>query len=319
MTQQALLARPATRAPRVRCAGVAAALAAAAAAAAAAAPAPSEAQKPLTTAAVLAASAPGDWRPLDPQNTLYLELNTGRVVIELAPQFAPHHVANVTALARGSYYDGLAIVRAQDNYVVQWADPTGKKPVGSAQRTLGAEFERPLRGLTITKLPDPDTYAGETGFVDGFPVAADPALGRAWLVHCYGMVGAGRDNDVDSGGGTELYAVIGQAPRHLDRNVTLLGRVVSGMELLAVMPRGSGALGRYEHPEQFVPVRSMHLAADVPAAQRTELEVLRTDTPTFLTYVEARRNRHEQWFKVPAGRVDVCNVPIPARPRSSAR
>jgi peptidylprolyl isomerase len=283
-----------------------------------AAPAASQpVKKPLSTAEVLAASSAADWRPLDPQNTLYMELSGGRVVIELTPQFAPHHVANVVALAHGKYFDGLAIVRAQDNYVVQWGDAAGHKPVGAARRTVGAEFERPLRGVSVTKLPDPDTYAPEVGFVDGLPVAADPVLGRAWLVHCYGMVGAGRDNDVDSGGGTELYVVIGQAPRHLDRNVTLLGRVVSGMELLSVMPRGSGALGRYERPEQHVPIRSIRVAADVPPAQRTELEVLRTDTPAFLAYVEARRSRREEWFKVPAGRVDVCNVPLPVRPRDN--
>ena len=273
-------------------------------------------KKPLTTAEVLAASGAADWRVLDPLNTLYVELPAGRVIIELAPQFAPHHVANVMALARGHYFDGLAIMRAQDNYVVQWGDADGKKPIGEAQRTLAAEFERPLRGLTVVKLADPDSYAPLVGFIDGFPLAADPASGRAWLVHCYGMVGAGRDNDVDSGGGTELYVVIGQAPRHLDRNVTLLGRVVQGMELLSVMPRGSGALGFYEHAEQRVPIRSLRVAGDVPVAQRTELEVLRTDTPTFLAYVAARRNRLEEWFKVPAGRIDVCNIPIPARLRA---
>ena len=283
----------------------------------AATPAGEAPPKPLTGAQVLAASTAADWRALDPSKTLYLELPAGRVVIELAPQFAPHHVANVQALARGHYFDGLWIMRAQDNYVVQWGDPDGKKPVGAAHRTVGAEFERPLRGLSITKFADPDTYAPEVGFVDTFPVAADAAIGRAWLVHCYGMVGAGRDNDVDSGGGTELYVVIGQAPRHLDRNVTLLGRVVSGMELLSVMPRGSGALGFYEHAEQRTPIKSLRLAADVPAAQRTELEVLRTDTPTFLAYAEARRSRHEEWFKVPAARLDVCNLPIPARPRGN--
>lgn len=296
---------------------VAAFLVSAAALGAAGSPAATPAKKPLTTAEVLAASAPSDWRALDPVDTLYMELPAGRVVIELAPQLAPHHVANVIALARGHYFDGLAIMRAQDNYVVQWGDADGKKPVGEAQRTLAAEFERPLRGLALTRLADPDTYAPQVGFLDGFPVAADPALGRAWPVHCYGMVGAGRDNDVDSGGGTELYVVIGQAPRHLDRNVTLLGRVVSGMELLSVMPRGSGSLGFYEHAEQRVPIRSLRVAADVPAAQRTELEVLRTDTPTFTAYVAARRNRLEEWFKVPAGRVDVCNVPVPARVRSA--
>jgi peptidylprolyl isomerase len=317
LTRQA--SRPRLAASRTRMVAVIAAAAAtmfAAAATPAAAPASEPFKKPLTTAEILASSAPSDWRPLDPQQTLYLELSTGRVVIELTPQFAPHNVANVEALARGGYYDGLAIFRVQDNYVVEWGDAEGRKPVGLAQRTVGAEFERPLRGVSIVRLPDPDTYAPEVGFVDGFPVAADPVLGRAWLVHCYGMVGAGRDNDVDSGGGTELYVVTGQAPRHLDRNVTLLGRVISGMERLSDLPRGTGQLGQYEHPEQRIPVRSVRLEVDVPAAQRTELEVLRTDTPTFLAYVEARRSRHEEWFKVPAGHVDVCNVPIPARPRA---
>ena len=289
-------------------------LAAALPAAAAPTVPPEPVSKPLTTAQVLAASSASDWRPLDPQNTLYLELPPGRVVIEMAPVFAPNHVANVAALAREGYFDGLAFMRSQENYVVQWGDAAGKKPLQKAQRTLPAEFERPLRGLTLSRLTDPDTYAPVAGFLDGFPVAADPQTGRAWLVHCYGMVGAGRDNDVDSGGGTELYVIIGQAPRHLDRNVTLLGRVVRGMELLSVMPRGHGDLGFYEHPSERTPIRSLRLAADVPEGERTPLEVLRTDTATFAAYVEARRDRHEPWFKVPAGRVDVCNVPIPVRP-----
>jgi cyclophilin family peptidyl-prolyl cis-trans isomerase len=275
-------------------------------------------KKPMTTTEVLAASTPADWRPIDPQNTVYMELPAGRVVIELAPQFAPRYVANVEALAREGYFNGLWIERAQDNYVAQWGDPEGKKPVGNAQRTVAAEFERSSRGLPFMPLAEPDTYAPEVGFSDGFPVGLDPKLGRAWLIHCYGMVGAGRDNDVDSGGGTELYAVIGQAPRHLDRNVTLLGKVVQGMDLLSSLPRGTGALGFYEKPEQRVRIQAFKIASDVPEAQRTALEELRTDTQTFTDYIEARRNRHEEWFKVPAGHVDVCNVPIPVRPRMTA-
>ena len=275
-----------------------------------------QAPKPLTSAEVLAASTPGDWRPLDPHNTLYVELASGRVIIELAPQFAPLHVANIEALAREHYFDSLAVMRSQDNYVVQWGDPDGKRPIRTAHKTLSAEFERASRGLAFTALLDPDTYAPQTGFVDGFPAGQDLKLGRAWMVHCYGMVGAGRDNDVDSGGGTELYVVIGQAPRHLDRNVTLVGRVVQGMELLSTLPRGSGEMGFYERPEQRIPIKSVRVAADVPEAQRTQLEELRTDTQTFTSFVEARRNRHEEWFKVPAGRIDVCNVPLIVRPRS---
>src|SRR5215813_3994209 len=111
--------------------------------------------KPLLMSDIVAAASPQDWRPLDPDNTLYLDLPAGRVIIELAPVFAPNHVANVTALAREGYFDGLAFMRSQENYVVQWGDAGGKKPLQKAQRTLAAEFERPLRGVTLARITDP--------------------------------------------------------------------------------------------------------------------------------------------------------------------
>ena len=276
-------------------------------------------KKPPTMAEVLGASRSADWRSLDPEETLYVELPSGRVVIELATDFAPKHVANVKALVREQYYDGLGIVRAQDNYVVQLADPDADKPesarkIQHAKRTLPPEFERPIdRKLPFTRLPDGDVYAKEVGFCTGFPVARDPKDGKMWLVHCYGMVGAGRDAPADSGGGTELYVVIGHAPRHLDRNVTLLGRVVQGMELLSPLQRGTGALGFYEKAEQRTAIKTMRIAADVPLAERTPIEILRTDTPTFQALIESRRNRREDWFHFQAGRIEICNVPIPVR------
>jgi peptidylprolyl isomerase len=272
-----------------------------------------------TMAEVLAASQSSDWRKLDPSNTLYLELPAGRVVIELAPDFAPRHVDNVKALAHEHYFDGLAVVRCQDNYVVQWADPNAekpdlKKPIQHAHASLAPEFERQFDPkLPFTRLPDGDVYAPEVGFSGSFPVARDPKAKKMWLVHCYGMVGAGRDVKPDTGGGTELYVVIGQAPRHLDRNVTLLGRVIQGMELLSALPRGTGAMGFYEKAEQRVPIKAVRLAADVPAAERSNLEIMRTDTPRFQELIESRRNRREDWFVLPAGHIELCNVPIPVR------
>jgi peptidylprolyl isomerase len=267
-----------------------------------------------TMADVLAASKPSDWRPLDPENTLYMDLPTGRVVIELQPEFAPKHVANLRALARAGYFDGLAITRSQENYVVQWGQADADKPMGEAKKSLPPEFTRPAAGLEFTVLPDPDTYAPQTGFVNGFPAARDSAQGSAWLVHCYGMVGAGRDNDVNSGSGAELYVVNGHAPRNLDKNITLVGRVVQGMDVLSTMPRGSGPMGFYEKAEERTPITRIRLAADMPAAERVDLEVLRTDTQTFADLVESRRNRQDEWYKVPAGRIDVCSVPLPVRP-----
>ena len=134
-----------------------------------------------------------------------------------------------------------------------------------------------------------------------------------WLTHCYGMVGVGRDVALDSGNGGELYVVIGHAPRHLDLNVTLVGRVVQGIEVLSTLPRGTGPLGFYEDPEQFVEIESMRLGSDIPEAEWQDLEILRTDTPTFEALIESRRNRHESWFASPTGRIGLCNVPLPVR------
>ena len=268
---------------------------------------------------VLAASKPSDWRTLDPDNTLYMDLPAGRVIIELAPEFAPKNVENIRALVRGRYFDGLAINRVQDNFVVQWGDPDGKKPLGDARKTVVAEFTRPAAGLKFVALPDPDTYAPQTGFVAGFPAARDTANGTAWLVHCYGVMGAGRDNEADSGGGKELYVVSGHAPRQLDRNISVVGRVVHGMPLLAALPRGPAPMGFYEKPEQRSPITRIRLASDVPVEERTPLEVLRTDTQTFTDLIESRRNRTDEWYKVPAGRIDICNVPLPARAAQAPR
>jgi peptidylprolyl isomerase len=269
-----------------------------------------------TMAEVLAAAVPADWRPLDPENTLYVELEAGRIVIELAPRFAPQHAANIRQLARQGYYDGLAIIRSQDNFVVQWGDPDGTRALGKARATLPAEFTTAIDpGLPFTPLPDRDGYAAEVGFSDGFPAARDPRTGQAWLAHCYAMVGAGRGNDVESGSGAELYVVTGHAPRQLDRNIALVGRVVAGMERLSALPRGRGPLGFYEDPSQHVPIRSVRVAADVPESERTGLEVLRTDTATFAALVESRRNRRDDWYREPAGHIDLCNVPIVVRAR----
>ena len=267
-----------------------------------------------TMSDVLAATTAADWRALDPENTLYVQLPSGRVVIELAPAFAPQHAANLRTLVRQKYFDGLAIIRSQDNFVVQWGDAGGKRSLGQAQAKVPPEFTARLGpGLSFEAIPDRDGYAPEVGFSQGFPAARDPARGEAWLTHCYGMVGAGRGNEPDSGTGAELYVVTGHAPRQLDRNIALVGRVVQGMELLSTLPRGSAPMGFYETPERHVPIASIRLAADLPPAERAPLEIMRTDTASFRALVEARRNRRDEWYLVPSGYIDVCNVPIVAR------
>src|SRR5260221_10742172 len=263
------------------------------------------AAKPLNMTEVLAASSPSDWRPLDPDNTLYVELPGGRVVIELAPAFAPLHVANIKTLARSKYFDGLSIIRVQDNYVAQWGDPGNRHPIPPGIGKIAPEFDSPTPAhMLFTRLPDGDVYAPEVGFSDGFPAARSPSLHRTWLAHCYGMVGVGRDLDVQTGSGAGMYVVIGHAPRHLDRNVALVGRVVKGMELLAALPRGSADMGFYAKTEAPLPIKSVTVAADVPPSERSNLEVLRTDSAAFTALSESRRNRAEDVFQVQARRID---------------
>jgi len=271
--------------------------------------------KPVSLADLLEASTPAEWRELDPDSTMYLELPAGRVVIEMAPAYAPANVEAVRKLVREKYFDGSFVIRSQDNYVVQWARPEGdERQKAMASVKVKPEFDRAIDAkLEFTKLPYPDTYAPEVGFSQGFAVARDAKRGRSWLVHCYGSVGVGRDNDADSGNGSELYAVIGQSPRGLDRNITLVGHVVRGIELMSVIPRGQGAMGFYEKASDYVPIKSVRLAADLPVAERIPLEALRTDSATFRKVVETRANRREEWFKEPVGRVGVCNLPLPVR------
>lgn len=278
---------------------------------------PAPTPPPATMADVLAQSKPSDWRRPAPEDTLYLDLAGGRVVIELAPAFAPEHAANIRALAKEGYWNGLAILRSQDNYVVQWGDPQVGAPdqraFKQAKQKLPAEFARDAKGLPFTALPDGDVYAPQVGWSGGFPVARDPKTSQAWLAHCYGMVGAGRDMAADSSNGAELYVVSGHAPRHLDRNITLVGRVLQGIEHLSALPRGTAAMGFYDASAPRVGITAVTLASEVPEAERLALEVFRTDTPAFEALVDARRHRREEWFIDKVGKVELCNVPVPVR------
>lgn len=281
--------------------------------AAAAASAEPQAPPARTPASVLAAAAPGDWATIDPNDLVVMDLaNGGRVVIALADPFAPVHVGNIRALARAHWYDGLVIERVQDNYVVQWGDPDGKKPLPPGlTRPAPAEYSRSAEGIPLEPLPYPDSYADRIGLWGAFPVAESG--GEAWLVHCYGMVGVGRDVNPDTGTGAELYAVIGQPPRALDRNIAVVGRVLGGMPLLAALPRGQGELGFYARPADRIAIRSLRLATDLPPAERPRYEVLKPGSDAFRAWIEVKANRQDTFFLRPAGALDVCNAMPPVR------
>jgi cyclophilin family peptidyl-prolyl cis-trans isomerase len=275
-----------------------------------------------SAARMLAESKPWEWRRPDPENLLVMRLPSGRVVMELDPDYAPLHVSNIRTLVREHYFDGLSIVRVQDDFVVQWDDPeadAGGDPrrirsLGSARSTLPPEFTRPIaRALPWVRLPDGDVYAPEVGFSRDFPAARDPGRNETWLVHCYGTLGVSRDNPPDSGNGSGLYVVIGQPPRRLDRNLTVVGRVIEGIDKLSALPRGHGPLGFYAHPAERTPILDIRIAADLPPDRRPNLEILRTRSPTFQRLLQAARDRHDAFYNTPPGKVGICAMTVPVR------
>ena len=272
--------------------------------------------KLLTPNDIVAAAPATAWRQIPADDLLVIDLaqKRGRVVVQLAPAFAPVHVANIRALARGGYWNGSSVYRVQENYVVQWGNNESEKPWPKGVTPKPpAEYSRALKGLRITPLGSPDPYAPAAGFADGWPIAYSPRGGWADLAHCYASVGAGRDLSPDTGTGGELYAVIGQAPRQLDRVIAVVGRVVEGLDHISSLPRGTEALGFYKDKAQYVPIASIRLASALPAAQRPAFEYMDTASATFARYLKVRANRHDDFYILPAGGVDLCNVQVPVR------
>ena len=275
-------------------------------------PAPSE---------IVAAAKAEAWVPIKSSDLMIMDLapdskgKPRRVVIQLMPApFSQGWVGNIRKLAAAKFWDGTSINRVQDNYVVQWGDATEKKVLPEGLATVGAKDyitpDWPTKDWIFARADGgPDAYAGAHGFNVGWPLAQ----GREglWPTHCYGMVGVGRNLSPDTGSGAELYTVIGHAPRHLDRNIALVGRVIEGIEHMSSLPRGTGALGFYEKEEDRVPILSVRLGnevQDVPA-----FEYLDTESDSFAAYADARANRRDPFFNVPAGGADICNIPVPVR------
>lgn len=276
-------------------------LAAAQAAAPAAAPLPSD-------------PVEADWAAVPDDELLVVTLaNGGSVTVRLAARYVPRHVANIRKLAAARWWDvGGSVYRVQDNYVSQWGDASEKRTLpDTVERNPPPEYE--WRGAQpVAKLSRRDPYAEWAGYSrDGWPLAGSG--GRQWMPHCYAMVGVARDLAPSTGSGGDLYAVIGHAPRALDRNIAVVGRVIDGIERLSALPRGTGDLGFYKTAAERVPIVSVRLASDLPAASRPRFQYRRTDNPRFTAWIASRENRAPPFFTVPAGGADICNAMPPVR------
>ena len=265
-----------------------------------------------SSADILAASSADDWRTLDPDNTLYIELERGRVIIDLSTSLAQAHVDQIRKLTRQGFYDGLSFYRVIDGFVAQGGDPFSEREIKDAAKEMEAEFEEPFRkAIPAVKIADLDGYADHVGFVDSLPVGWDTTTKTIWHLHCAGAFAFGRNNERNSAS-TEFYITL-QPQRYLDRNLTVFGRVVLGMEHLQALRRVSPPSTKEDDLGETI--RTMRIASDIPAEEQTQLEILDSKSGIFKAYVAARRNRPEAFFYYRPDYIDICQLPIPVRPR----
>jgi peptidylprolyl isomerase len=262
----------------------------------------------LILAAALGASAQApaarDWRPLDPDNTLVVDTTKGRIVVEMRPEFAPQAVARVKQLARERVYDGLLFHRVIDGFVDQTGNPNNRDGGTSSHPDLPPEFVfklRPGQGQVVASRSD-----GQEGFVGATPFAsvsvaearraADGTL-RAWGAYCAGVVGMGRQADPGTGN-SEIFFMRAPA-RRLDRDYSVWGRVVQGLDVVRAIQVGEPPAD----PDRMVRVA---VAADLPPQERPALELMDARSPAFARRVAELRESRGADFSV-------CDVEVPVR------
>ncbi len=263
-----------------------------------------------SSAEILAEATTDDWLRLPQENLLYITLERGVVVVSLSDHLAQSHVTQMKALAREGFYDGLSFYRVIDGFVAQGGDVLEKREIKTAKTTLKAAFdEAPPAWPDFRPLADEDGYASVTGFVGGLPVGLDEKRGRAWHLHCAGAIAMARGNEKDTAG-TEFYVPL-HPQRYLDRNLTVFGRVVQGMEHLQALRRVAPAESQDDDLGETIV--SIRVGSDLPEAEQVSLETLAPNTDTFDNYVAARRNRPEAFFYYRPNHIDVCDLPVPVR------
>jgi peptidylprolyl isomerase len=257
------------------------------------------------------------WRDLDPENTMYIETDHGRIIIELAPQFAPNHVERVKTLANARFYDFLVWHRVIDGFMAQGGGAQSNPAHSTELPNINAEFSiRRNTSITISELQDrvinirSNPQMAKAGFWNGFPsgtqtvalagLTADGMV-DSWLLHCTGAVSMARPQD-PNGAGSQFYITRGNAD-HLNATYTVWGRVRQGQAAVDAIKIGTMGETLGFSPDL---IRSIRVAADLPEEERTTIQVLDTNSTAFNSYLDTLRNE--------AGALpDVCEIDVPTR------
>lgn len=257
------------------------------------------------------AKADIQWRIPDKNNLVMMTLPQGKVVVELAPEFAPKHVKQFKNLVKKQHYDGNKFYRVIDGFVAQAGPKDGSaKDRGVPLLALEGEWGF-KKDWPFTLVQTGDLFAEKTGFVNGFAVGVSESDKKSWLTHCPGVIAMARGNNKNSGS-SHFYIPNGQAPRYLDRLMTIFGRVIYGMEHVQSITRTAVIEGQEPiADDKYTPIVRMQMMSDIPKDQQITLAVERTDSPEFLARLVKRKERKNPFFfKAPPQVLDVCQVPI---------
>ncbi len=249
------------------------------------------------------------WRPLDPENTIYMDLPAGTVVIELKPDFAPKHVARIKELTRQGFYEGLKFHRVIEGFMAQGGDPKGDGTGGSSLPNVEGEFSRDTNVVEDFHEIGRDRTTPRIGFIDGMPVGAQPEALRAfktdrkvdlWPLHCPGTMSMARATDPNSAN-SQFFLMIGDARQSLDRRYSAWGWIVDGYE-------ASRRISRGEPPLRPTPIMRVRVEADIPQAERKNIQVFDTDSDIFVEYLKTRGDISDTGYVK-----NICEIRVPVR------
>jgi peptidylprolyl isomerase len=259
-----------------------------------------------TVAVPNTAMVAADWRPLDPENAIIYETTKGRVIVELAPELAPGHVARIKELAREGFYNGLAFHRVIDTFMAQGGDPKGDGTGGSDKPNLRGEFNF-RRGADTSFVRAIDRGGAVLGWVRTVPVTSqlDLLMERttdkrvaAWANHCPGVTSMARAEDENSAN-SQFFLMRASYPT-LDRRYTIWGRAVIGLDVIRALKVGEPVV----EPDRMLSVRVL---ADVPETERPKVMIQRTDGPMFKARLTAALTERGAAFSncdlMPEGRI----------------
>ena len=259
----------------------------------------------LLTSSAAAAPIPAapDWRPLDPENGLVIETSKGRIIVEMSPEAAPKHVAQIKALARQKLYDGLTFFRVIDWFMDQTGDPKNTGEGGSSLPNLKAEFTF-RRSAATPFVPVAAPMGAEEGLLGSLPVVSQTSAlltltpdhqVSAWGTYCPGVAGMGRDDDPDSA--NSQFFLMRQAYPSLDKRYTVWGRVLAGLDAVRAIKTGEPV----QDPDRMLSVRVL---ADLPEAKRPKVYVMDAHGPAFARLLAKTR-------KAKGADFSVCDLELP--------